>query len=196
METARTYISRVARDINSRPEVLIFGAKKWLVQRYSELSELLVKTNEEGRLIYNRKEAPFIHRHLFPMLHSGARALLYLVVAFQPDYFGMPISQLSFLESSVEGVFSSITYLQKTLSHHLVKDMFKVRNLFECIDIKSKVSLPEHPATYKSHPYGMKIQVKDLTFGYGKDTPPVLKDVNFTIEPGQIVSIVGYNGSG
>jgi ABC-type multidrug transport system fused ATPase/permease subunit len=74
--------------------------------------------------------------------------------------------------------------------------MFKIRNLFECIDIKSKVSVPENPAAYKSHPDGMKIQVKDLTFGYGKDTPPVLKNVNFTIEPGQIVSIVGYNGSG
>ena len=130
------------------------------------------------------------------MLHSGARALLYLIVAYQPDYFGMPISQLSFLESSVEGVFSSITQLQRTLSISLIRDMFRIRNLFECMETKSKVSVPANPAPYKSHPFGMKIQVKNLTFGYEKESPPVLKDVNFTIEPGQIVSIVGYNGSG
>jgi ATP-binding cassette subfamily B protein len=64
------------------------------------------------------------------------------------------------------------------------------------MNITSKVAIPDNPAPYKSHPKGMKIQVKDLTFGYHKESPPVIKDVNFTIDPGEIVSIVGYNGSG
>ena len=189
-------IDRIARDINSRPEILIFGAKNWLVQRFSKLSKLILAGEESRNFDWRSDEAPFIHQHISPMLHSGARALLYLVVAYQPDYFGMPISQLSFLETSVEGVFNSITHLRKVLSGHLVRDMFRIRNLFECMEMKSKVSILENPAPYKSHPYGMKIEVKDLSFRYAKDSPPVLKDVNFTIEPGQIVSIVGYNGSG
>ena len=64
------------------------------------------------------------------------------------------------------------------------------------MDMKSKISVPQNPVPYGSHPYGMKIEVKDLTFRYKKESAPVLKDVNFTIEPGQMVSIVGYNGSG
>jgi ABC-type multidrug transport system fused ATPase/permease subunit len=189
-------IDRIARDTNSRPEVLIFGAKDWLIRRFSQLSDLVLAADEAGRFRWKQRQPPFIHRHLFPVLHSGARALLYLVVAYQPDYFGMPISQLTFLETSVEGVFTSITNLQQTISKNLVKDFFRIRNLFECMQMKSKVSVPKNPAPYKSHPNGMKIEVKDLTFGYKKDFPPVLKNVNFTIEPGQIVSIVGYNGSG
>ena len=175
---------------------MIFGAKDWLVRRFLELSDLVLAADEAGKFEWKEPQPPFIHRHLFPMLHSGARALLYLVVAYQPDYFGMPISQLSFLETSVEGVFNSITHLQQTVSGNLVKDMFRIRNLFECMKIKSKISAPNNPVPYKSHPHGMKIEVKDLTFGYREDSPPVLKNVNFTIEPGQIVSIVGYNGSG
>jgi ABC-type transport system involved in cytochrome bd biosynthesis fused ATPase/permease subunit len=196
LSNEKTQIDRLSRDINARPELAIFGTKQWMVERFAKLSELVAVIKESGRYEYHLEEPPFIHRHLFPLLHSGSRALMYLVVAFQPDYFGMPISQLTFLETSVEGVFSSISYLRQSLSSKLIKDMFRIRNLFECMEIKSAVCPPENPAEYKSNPKGMKIEVKDLTFRYGKEAPPVLKDVNFTVEPGQIVSIVGYNGSG
>jgi ABC-type multidrug transport system fused ATPase/permease subunit len=167
-----------------------------MVDRFSQLSELLAVVQARGRLEYSQDKAPWVRQHLFPLLHSGARALLYLVVAFQPDYFGMPISQLSFLETSVEGIFTSISYLRLTLSSKLFKDMFRIRNLFECINVKSKIGPPENPEPYIPHPNGMKIEVRNVSFGYKKDAPPVLKDVNFTVEPGQIVSVVGYNGSG
>jgi ABC-type multidrug transport system fused ATPase/permease subunit len=196
LNNEKTQIDRLSRDINARPELAIFGTKQWMVERFAKLSELVAVIKESGRYEYHLEEPPFLHRHLFPLLHSGSRALMYLVVAFQPDYFGMPISQLTFLETSVEGVFSSISYLRQSLSSKLIKDMFRIRNLFECMEIKSAVCPPENPAEYKSNPKGMKIEVKDLTFRYGKEAPPVLKDVNFTVEPGQIVSIVGYNGSG
>jgi ABC-type multidrug transport system fused ATPase/permease subunit len=108
----------------------------------------------------------------------------------------MPISQLTFLEGSVEGVFRTIGQLRLLLSARIIQDMFKIRNLFECMEIKSKVSAPENPATYQSDPRGMKIEVKNVSFTYSKESPPVVKDVSFVVEPGQMVSIVGYNGSG
>ena len=196
LENGRSSLSRIARDIGARPEILIFGARDWMVERFAKLSELLAVLHETGNIDRRRNELPFIDEHILPMLHSGARALIYLVVAYQPDYFGMPISQLTFLETAVEGVFTSISNLKHSLSHTLIHDLFRIRNLFECMDIKSKVSVPQNPVSYRSHPYGMKIEVKDLTFRYKKDSAPVIKNVNFTIEPGQMVSIVGYNGSG
>jgi ABC-type multidrug transport system fused ATPase/permease subunit len=195
-EVALASINRIARDINARPELLIFGAKDWLVERYTILSKAVAAYTEAGLLDWRQRDYLFSSQNIIPILHGGARSLLYLVVAYQPNYFGMPISQLSFLETSVESLFSSISNLRTTLSYSLIKDMFRIRNLFECIDITSKVSKPENPALYISHPYGMRIEVKDLTFRYGEDSPPVLKNINFTIEPGQMVSIVGYNGSG
>jgi ABC-type multidrug transport system fused ATPase/permease subunit len=196
LDSKMFWVGQLARSSNSRPEISIFGAKDWIIQHYTKLSESIVSLRESGRLEMKQETSPFIQQHVFPLLHSGARALMYLVVAYQPDYFGMPISQLTFLESSVDELFKSMSALRNSLSTRLIKDMFRVRNLFQCIERKSTVSAPENPATYKSDPKGMKIELRNVSFRYKKDSPHVLKDVSFSIEPGQIVSVVGYNGSG
>jgi len=41
-----------------------------------------------------------------------------------------------------------------------------------------------------------KIEFKDLTFAYSLDQPPVLMDINLTIEPGMTVAFIGRTGSG
>jgi len=115
VENTRSSLNRIARDIGARPEVSIFGARDWMVERIAKLSELLAVLHETGKLAWRTTEIPFIYEHILPMLHSGAGALIYLVVVYQPDYFGMPISQLTFLETAVQGVFASITNLKHSL---------------------------------------------------------------------------------
>ncbi|NLN40940.1 MAG: ABC transporter ATP-binding protein [Clostridiales bacterium] len=41
-----------------------------------------------------------------------------------------------------------------------------------------------------------KIEFRNLTFSYGKNEPPVLKNINLTIEPGKTLGIIGKVGSG
>jgi ATP-binding cassette subfamily B protein len=41
-----------------------------------------------------------------------------------------------------------------------------------------------------------RIEFRDLTFAYGDHGPPVLKNINLTIEAGQTVALVGRTGSG
>jgi ABC-type multidrug transport system fused ATPase/permease subunit len=189
-------LNSLGRDVSARPELTMFGAKDWIVDQYAKVAKLVAALKEQGKLQRKKNEPPWLQRQIQPLLNNGSRALLYLIVAFQPDYFDMPISQLSFLESSIDGIFRKIIKLRDSVSGQLLRDIFKIRNLFECLEIKSKVSGPEDPMPYKSDPRGMKIEVRDLSFTYDKDAPSVLKNINFTVEPGQIVSIVGYNGSG
>jgi ABC-type multidrug transport system fused ATPase/permease subunit len=189
-------LNKLGRDPDARPELSMFGVKPWIIEQYTNISNLIVAKKEISRRQTRSRQPPFFHRHIIPLLGSGFRSLLYLVVAFQPNYFDMPISQLTFLESSVEGVFRAIGRLQLLLSAKIIKDMFKIRNLFECMEIKSKVSAPENPTTYQSDPRGMKLEVKNVSFTYSEESPPVVKDVSFVVEPGQMVSIVGFNGSG
>jgi ABC-type multidrug transport system fused ATPase/permease subunit len=60
---------------------------------------------------------------------------------------------------------------------------------------KSNVSVPENCVAYESNPKGMKLEARNLSFSYDKDIP-VLKNISFMVEAGQIVSLVGFNGSG
>ena len=43
---------------------------------------------------------------------------------------------------------------------------------------------------------GVRIEVRDLWFRYGNDSPWILKGVNLAIEPGESVAITGASGSG
>ena len=189
-------MARMARDPTQRPELAIFGAADWIVNRYCQLFQALMILKEQGRLEWKHREPSFFHKHILPLVQSGNRALIYLTVAFQPNYFKMSISELTFLETSIENIFSTLNALRFKISSTLVADLFRIRVVFDCLDMKSKVAIPETPVPYTQRPQGMKIEVRNVSYAYDKDGARVLKDVNFTIEPGQIVSIVGYNGSG
>ena len=45
-------------------------------------------------------------------------------------------------------------------------------------------------------PANVRIEVAGLTFCYADSEPPVLKDCNFTVEPGESVAIIGASGCG
>jgi subfamily B ATP-binding cassette protein MsbA len=55
--------------------------------------------------------------------------------------------------------------------------------------------LPEHPDAIEPGSVKGDITFEHVAFGYAADEP-VLKDVNFTIEAGQLVGVVGPTGSG
>src|SRR5207244_805132 len=41
-----------------------------------------------------------------------------------------------------------------------------------------------------------RVEARNLTFAYAPDRPPALREVSFTIQPGQKAAIVGRTGSG
>jgi ATP-binding cassette subfamily B protein len=47
-----------------------------------------------------------------------------------------------------------------------------------------------------SAPIAGRVEARGLTFAYSPERPPALRDVSFTVEPGQKVAIVGRTGSG
>lgn len=66
--------------------------------------------------------------------------------------------------------------------------------IFQALDWDEALAEPDRPTPLPSNLSG-RVEFRHLTFGYRPDTI-VLKDVTFTIEPGERIAIVGPTGSG
>ena len=70
--------------------------------------------------------------------------------------------------------------------------MGRINEIFDRVpDIQS----PENPAVSEDYQIEGKIEFRNVTFGYDKDRL-ILKDLSFTIQPGQTVAFVGATGEG
>ena len=58
----------------------------------------------------------------------------------------------------------------------------------------SKPRCPNPPTPNRSRPSGAPIRFENVSFSYGEKT--VLHDINLTIQPGQLVALIGRTGSG
>lgn len=72
--------------------------------------------------------------------------------------------------------------------------MVASERVFKVMDNEDYLA-PSPPTAYAPEMVKGKIELKQVTFGYTTGTP-VLKDVSFTVNPGETVAIVGHTGSG
>lgn len=75
----------------------------------------------------------------------------------------------------------------------LFRAMASAERIFQALDWDEQVLEPKNPAHLPDRIEG-KLEFRHLSFGY--DEQPVLKDVSFTIAPGEKLAIVGPTGSG
>lgn len=67
------------------------------------------------------------------------------------------------------------------------------RRIFEVLDVP--LTITDAPDAVDPHDVEGAIEFRDVTFGYKKDQP-ILKNVSFTVRPGETVALVGPTGSG
>ncbi len=76
----------------------------------------------------------------------------------------------------------------------LFRAMASGERIFQALDWDERVREPAHPATLPTRLNG-EIEFRNVDFAYEPDVP-VLRDVSFTIRPGEKLAIVGPTGSG
>lgn len=109
------------------------------------------------------------------------------------------------LQVSQQGVvISFILYLNLLFRPlRIIADKFNVvqmgvvasERVFKVMDNPDFIPEPTQPALVPDEPVKGKVEFEDVSFAYTGDQY-VLRDINFTIEPGETVAIVGHTGSG
>lgn len=71
-----------------------------------------------------------------------------------------------------------------------------IREFNELLALTPSIAEPAHPIPFTTVPgVGASIELRNVTYHY-PNKPPALKDVSFTIAPGQVVALVGDNAAG
>ncbi|KAK0242426.1 P-loop containing nucleoside triphosphate hydrolase protein [Armillaria nabsnona] len=173
-----------------RPEVALFGLHDWILSSWSRAWKV-VFASEQARcspsfsllsgngftdLIISLQNIPFVL-----LLQSSSSATL---------------GSLTLYRGSVQSIIYGFRNLLTT-TRMAFQTIFLLSAFCASMQIKPKLQPPEHEAVeYKKRPGGIKIEARGLSYTYPDSVMPALHDVNFTLEAGETLAIVGYNGSG
>jgi subfamily B ATP-binding cassette protein MsbA len=92
---------------------------------------------------------------------------------------------------AVFGLYAPVKNLSR-LHHQLSLARATVEPAYQLLATQTTLPEPDQPKPVKAH--GAPIRFENVSFSYGEK--PVLQKVNLTIQPGQLVALVGRTGSG
>lgn len=115
-----------------------------------------------------------------------------ILAAYQVTEGSMSLGDLVLVNAFMIQLFMPLNMLG-FVYRELKASLADIENLFSLLEQKPKVQ--DRPHAQALSPGAKKIQFKHVHFHYTPDRA-ILKNINFTIEPGQKVAIVGRSGSG
>ncbi len=169
-------------------EVKMFTVSRYFIDQFRRLGQGYY--DEQRGLITRRYLAGYAWGVLTTLASSGT----YLFVAIQTVAGVFNLGQLTFFTQASSSVQNSFQSILSGLSS-LYESNAYLGSLYELLDVKPRVVAPAHPIPVP-RPVRGDIAFEGVTFGYEGSDRTVLKDVSFTIKPGETVAIVGRNGAG
>lgn len=127
---------------------------------------------------------------LIEFVGSIGVALVFAYYAFVSPEHAPPGDMLAFF-FLVFSLYQPLKNLSR-LHHQLEIAKQSLDPTFELLSQQSSLPEPAHPKPLEAH--GVPIRFENVSFSYGEKT--VLHDINLTIQPGQMVALVGRTGSG
>jgi ABC-type multidrug transport system fused ATPase/permease subunit len=106
---------------------------------------------------------------------------------------GTSIGTLILLSGILERMWSNLHRFQE-LQRVKREGLPALEELTTLFETKVRVPVPDRPAIIKE-PHG-RIVFSDVSYRYGDQSKLALQDINLTIEPGEMVALVGQSGSG
>ena len=182
------YLRVLGTSKESAKELKLFGLGQFFAGRYESISNDIHHQNVE---LARRK---LVLGSLLAILGTVGYYGTYAYGIYLTITGALTLGTLTFLAGAIAGASTNIQAVFSTFSHIADHALF-LSDLIEFFSVKPKIyskpgSLPG------PRPIREGFEFRNVSFSYPRKSKPVLENVNFRLEPGERVALVGANGHG
>ena len=182
------YLRLMAGSKESAKELKLFGLGPFFVRRYTDLSDRLA--NQTVGLARRK----LVAGSLLSLLGTTGYYGTYAYVIYETVAGHLTLGTMTFLAGAIAGASNNIQAVFSTFSGVADQALF-LTDLLEFLSVVPKVVSKEggRPAPL---PIRRGFEFRDVWFYYPGNPQPVLQGINFLLQPGERVALVGENGEG
>jgi ATP-binding cassette, subfamily B, bacterial len=182
------YLRMASSSKEGVKEVKLFGLGPFLTERYADISDGL------QRQTVGLAKQKLLFGSFLSLLGTIGYYGTYAFVIYETVQGKLSIGTLTFLAGAIAGASANIQLVFSTFSTIADQALF-LSDLLEFFAVKPKITA-KPGALPVPRPIRHGFEFRHVSFSYPGSAQPVLRDVNFTLEPQERVALVGQNGEG
>ena len=182
------YLRQVGGSKEAAKELKLFGLSQFLTDRFTAISNAILDEN----LALSRKR--MIAASFLSLLSQCGYYGAYVWAIWHTISGGLQLKDLVFLTSAILNASNNISQIFSTLSGIADQALF-LTDLLAFFEMKPEVtSKPD--ALPAPRPIRQGFEFRDVWFRYPDTERWILQDLNFRLEPGERIALIGQNGQG
>jgi ATP-binding cassette subfamily B protein len=182
------YLRILGTSKESAKEQKLYGLGQFFVGRYKTVSDDLYRQN------INLAQRKLVVASLLSLLGAIGYYGTYAWGIFETVRGALTLGTLTFLAGAIAGTSTNIQALFSSFSNIADHALF-LTDLIEFLRVQPKIA--SKPGSLPGpRPIRAGFEFQNVSFKYPRTSKPVLEDVNFRLEPGERIALVGANGQG
>jgi ATP-binding cassette subfamily B protein len=182
------YLSQIVTTADSAKEVRVFGFGPLLIERFGELRRS-VRTALR-KLSFDGQRRRFVTESVAAVVGFGALGFIAYSAFRGTTTLGELVMYFGAFQVAMGAMRPTLAGLAELYENNLF-----LSSLYEFLDVPRTVADPLTPKPVPA-PWRSGLTAQGVSFRYPGTEPLVLESVSIDIRPGEIVALVGRNGSG